>query len=143
LSSHAPIYNLGEDHPNARIGIYVTPILAVVGAIVLLLWAVTEWVAWKFGFHANLGPPLLEPSVAVRLGGLALAFVCFGLAVLSIRVERLRRGLGALLCFGVIAMAAAALPVYAPWSVFAWALRFGDAPGAEAIFGTAWHAGDK
>ena len=140
MSSHAPIYNLGEDHPNARIGIYVTPILAVVGAIVLLLWAVTEWVAWKFGFHANLGPPLLEPSVAVRLAGLALAFVCFGLAVLSIRVERLRRGLGALLCFGALASAAAVLPLYAPWSVFAWALRFGDAPGAEAIFGTAWHA---
>ena len=140
MSSHAPIYDLGEDHPNARIGIYLTPILAVVGAIVLLLWAVTEWVAWKFGFHANLGPPLFEPSVAVRLAGLTLAFVCFGLAVLSIRVERLRRGLGALLCFGAIATAAAALPLYAPWSVFAWALRFDDAPGAEPVFSTAWHA---
>jgi type IV secretion system protein VirD4 len=140
LSSHAPIYDLGEDHPNARIGIYLTPILAVVGSAVLLIWAVTEWVAWKFGFHANLGPPLLEPSVPVRLGGLGLAFFCLGLATLSIRVERLRRGVGALLCFGAIAAAAAVVPLYPPWSVFVWALRFGDAPGAEPIFSTAWHA---
>jgi type IV secretion system protein VirD4 len=140
LSSHAPIYNLGEDHPNARIGIYLTPILAVVGAIALLLWAVTEWVAWKFGFHANLGPPLLDPSVGVRVGGMALAFASFGLAVLSIRVERLRRGLGVLLYVGAIATVGAVLPLYAPWSVFVWALRFGDAPGAEPVFGTAWHA---
>jgi hypothetical protein len=83
---------------------------------------------------------VLEPTGPVRLGGLALACVCFGLAILSIRVASLRRGLGALLCFGTIAMAAAALPLYPPWSVFAWALRFGDAPGAEPIFGTAWHA---
>lgn len=140
MSSHAPIYDLGEDHPNARIGIYLTPILAVVGAALLLVWAVTEWVAWKFGFHANLGPPLLEPTGAVRVGGLVLALVCLGLASLSIRVERLRRALGRLLCFGTIALAAAALPLYAPWSVFAWALRFGNAPAAEPIFSTAWHA---
>lgn len=140
VSAHAPIYDLGQDRPGARIGLYVTPVVAVVGVMVLIVWGVTEWVAWRFHFHPNLGPPALSPSATVRTVALALAFGFGSLAAAAVWIGPLRRVIGSLLTFAAVALTAAWIPVYAPWDVFRWGLRFGDAPGAEPIFSVAWHA---
>ena len=60
MSTHAPIYDLGQDRPHARIGIYLSPIFAVFGLMALVIWGATEWVAWRFRFHPNLGAPVFE-----------------------------------------------------------------------------------
>ena len=139
-TTHAPLYDLGQDRPEARIGVYLSPVLAVVGVMGLVVWGVTEWVAWKFGFHPNLGPPVF----AVGPGGRAVLFVLgLGLAALALAgvvVPVLRRITGTLIVFSTMALAASWLPIYAPWAVFAWGMRFGDAPNAEPIFSVAWHA---
>ena len=139
MSHPTPIYDLGLDQPSARIGIYISPILAVLGAMVLLIWAVTEWVAWRFGFHPNLGVPLLPAGALTQLVGLAVATLSGGLALAGIWVRVLRRFTGRLVALAAIALGAAFLPLYPPWSVFTWALRFGELSFAEPVFSTAWH----
>ncbi|MCP5055140.1 MAG: IncP-type conjugal transfer protein TraG [bacterium] len=140
VSAHAPIYDLGQDRPGARIGLYVTPVIAVVGVMVLIIWGVTEWVAWRFHFHPNLGAPAISPNATVRTVGLLLAFGFGSLSVASVWIDPLRRVIGTLVTFGAVAFTAAWIPVYAPWDVFRWGIRFGDTPGAEPIFSVAWHS---
>jgi type IV secretion system protein VirD4 len=140
MSTHAPIYDLGEDRPHARIGIYLSPIFAVFGVMMLVLWGATEWVAWRFAFHPNLGTPVFEAGPAARVGVLGVAGVLAALLVAAIRVEPLRRIAGTLAAFLVMAIAAAFLPVYAPWDVWVWDWRFGEAPRAKPIFEIAHYA---
>ena len=118
MSTHAPIYDLGQDRPHARIGIYLSPIFAVFGVMMLVLWGATEWVAWRFAFHPNLGAPIFAAGPAARVGVLSVAAVLAALLVAAIRVEPLRRIAGTLAAFLVMAIAAAFLPVYAPWDVW-------------------------
>lgn len=118
----------------------VSPIVAVLGAIVLLIWAVTEWVAWRFGFHPNLGVPLLPAGATTQMTGLSVAALAGGLGVAGIWEHGLRRFAGRLASLAAIALAAAFLPLYPPWSVFTWALRFGELGFAKPVFSTAWHA---
>jgi type IV secretion system protein VirD4 len=139
-TTHAPIYDLGQDRPHARIGIYLSPIFAVLGVMALVIWGTTEWVAWQFRFHPNLGAPLFQTGPAGRLLMLSVAGV-FGLLLVSaVRVEPLRRVAGTLAAFLIMAVAAAFLPVYEPWAVWVWDWHFGDAESAKPIFNTAHYA---
>jgi len=140
MSTHAPIYDLGQDRPHARIGIYLSPIFAVFGVMALVIWGATEWVAWRFRFHPNLGAPVFEASSTGRVLILSAASVLVLLLVASVRVEALRRVVGTLAAFLVMAIAAAFLPVYAPWAVWVWDWSFGDAPRAKPIFEAAENA---
>jgi len=140
MSTHAPIYDLGQDRPHARIGIYLSPIFAVFGVMALVIWGATEWVAWRFRFHPNLGAPVFEASSTGRVLILSVAGVLALLLVASVRVEPLRRVVGTLAAFLVMAIAAAFLPVYAPWAVWVWDWNFGDAPRAKPIFEVAENA---
>ena len=35
-------------------------LFAVFAIVLITMWAATQWVAWKLGYHAQLGPPWLE-----------------------------------------------------------------------------------
>ena len=140
MSTHAPIYDLGQDRPHARIGIYLSPIFAVFGVMALVIWGATEWVAWRFRFHPNLGAPVFDASPTGRVLILSAAGVLAMLLVASVRVEPLRRVVGTLAAFLVMAIAAAFLPVYAPWAVWVWDWNFCDAPRAKLIFEVAENA---
>lgn len=139
-TTEAPLYDLGRDRPAARIGVTLSPVLAVVGVMVLVVWGVTEWVAWRFGFHPNLGPAVFAAGSVGRVVLFGLGMLLVALAVGGVAVVPLRRVTGTLASFAIMAFAAASLPVYPPWSVFVWGLRFGDTPSAEPIFSVAWHA---
>lgn len=121
---------------NTASGIFVGSALAIVGCVVLVLWAVTQWAAWKLGYQDGLGPPLLLASASERLwlGGAAAAAV--GVAIGSLGIPRLRPWTPGFLLLGGLAAAAWAAPVYAPWDFFRWELRFGQTPGTEPIWRT-------
>lgn len=136
----SPIYDLAQDRPSARIGIYFTPIFAVFAMVGLLIWGVTEWTAWKFGFHPNLGPPIFEASSFTRFLLIAVSAASLVAALLSPWVAPLRRVDATLALSSCAAYVAANYPLYPPWEVFVWGYRFGSSPGAEPIFTNAWHA---
>jgi len=135
-----PIYDLAQDRPSARIGIYFTPIVAIFAMVGLLIWAVTEWTAWKFGFHPNLGMPLFIANGLARYLLTALAVALLGAAIVSPWFSGPRRFVATLVLSSAAAIVAANYPIYPPWEVFVWGYRFGASPGAEPIFTTAWHA---
>ena len=133
MSTHAPIYDLGRTASCADRDL-LSPILAVFGVMALVIWGATEWVAWRFRFHPNLGAPVFEASSTGRVLILSVAGVLALLLVASVRVEPLRRVVGTLAAFLVMAIATAFLPACAPWAVWVWDWNFGHAPRAKAIF---------
>jgi len=132
-----PLYRLpATSERNTAAGIFLGSALAIVGCLVLVLWAVTQWAAWKLGHQAGLGPPLFAASSSDRmwLGVLAAAGAGGGIACLGF--VKLRSWWPTCLLVAALAAAAWLGPVYAPWDFFRWELRFGRVPGTEAVWRT-------
>ena len=49
------LYRLpSSSHRNSAAGIFVGSLVGVVGGLVLVLWAGTQWAAWKLSYQAGL-----------------------------------------------------------------------------------------
>ncbi|MCP5056757.1 MAG: type IV secretory system conjugative DNA transfer family protein [bacterium] len=121
---------------NTAAGIFVGSTLAIVGSLVLLLWTVTQWAAWKLGFQTGLGTPLFAPGQTEQLWFGALAIVAVGAAIAALAFPRTRPWSFGCLLTAVLAGASWLGPLYAPWDFFRWELRFGHVPGTEAVWQT-------
>ncbi len=102
--------------------------------LVLGLAAGTQYVAWRFTFHPNLGAPLVVFSAQSARLLRAAGVVATGAALSALLVPRLRLLSGPLvliaLCAGLLGMG----PVYAPYSIFVWYA----ANAAVPVFRVAW-----
>lgn len=106
--------------------------------LVLGLAAGTQYVAWRFTFHANLGAPLVVFSAQSARLLRAAGVLGVGAALSALLFSRLRLLSGPLmliaLCTGLGGMG----PVYAPYRIFVWYAANAAVPGAAPVFRVAW-----
>ena len=98
----------------------------------------TQYVAWRLGFHANLGAPLFVASpgdfAMIRAGAIVCAIVGAGLLFIPSW-----RTMSCVLLIGALCIAnASAGPVYAPHLIAVWQHRYADVPEAASILRIAW-----
>ena len=120
----------------ARITGSYARLAALAGCAGLGLWTATQYVAWRFGFHADLGRPLVYVGTAAPY--LRASAVC--VAGLAASLLALRRGRPVLM----LALAALILyalshteALYGPGAFVRWALAYGgfhDGAPAQAVF---------
>lgn len=131
------LYRLpSSDHRNTAAGIFVGSLVAVIGALVLVLWAGTQWAAWKLAYQPALGAPLFWPEASLRPWLLAAATVAGAAALAGAAHARTRRITPALLAATLLGVTCALTPIYAPWDFFLWELRFSHIPETEPIWRT-------
>ena len=115
------------------------PLFVCLGlGLVVAASAGTQYVAWRLGFHPNLGWLLvvLSPHV-VRLCRVACALAALG-ALAAVRAPRWRRLAGPLLLLGLLAGLGSMRLLYAPHAVFVWYAATERVPAAAPLFHTAW-----
>ena len=121
---------------NTAAGVFAGSAVAIVGCLLLVLWAVTQWAAWRLGYQAGLGPPLFVASASERLWLGGISGAALGAAVAALAFPRLRPWSTGCLLVAILAAAAWMGPVYAPWDFFRWELRFGHVAGTEVVWQT-------
>jgi type IV secretion system protein VirD4 len=125
---------------NARAGgVYPTVVMGLTMTFFLSLWAATEQVAYRCGFAAELGRPMAVPDVAHA--GLWKGTACMFLlaATIAACVRSLRSWTVPVLFLAVYTYAIGAFPLYAPWQVLVWWVRFHwSADSAPMWTGAAW-----
>lgn len=113
-------------------------VLLLIFAVVLAFSAGTQYVAWRLGFHANLGAPLFTAELRTMLILRAAAVTSAGAAFSILFLPRLRRLspalLGLALCFALSGIG----PVYAPYLIAVWQSTYADVPCYTPIFRIAW-----
>jgi len=131
------LYRLpSSGHRNTAAGIFVGSLVGVLGGLLLVLWAGTQWAAWKLGYQPALGPPLFAPGSTLRVWLLTGGVVAGALALGALKHARTRRFAPALLALTLLCVVCAFAPVYAPWDFFVWELRFGHVAATEPIWRT-------
>lgn len=121
---------------NTAAGIFVGSLVGVLGALLLVLWAGTQWAAWKLGYQPALGPPLFAPGPPLHAWLLAGSIVPGVLALGALTHGHTRRFAPALLALTLLCVVCAFAPIYAPWDFFVWELRFGHVSATEPIWRT-------
>ena len=113
-------------------------IIGLALALVFALGAGTQYAAWRFGFHPNLGAPLvvLTPSTMRWLRATGVLAAGTGLAALL--VPWLRS-----LCLPLLVVTAGAAvcsfgPLYAPHRIFVWYAANAAVARTVPIFRVAW-----
>jgi type IV secretion system protein VirD4 len=102
--------------------------------LVLAVTAGTQYVAWRFGFHRNLGAPLvILPAHAAQLCRVAAVFAT-GSALTALGFPRLRVLSAPLALIAVYAAFASGGRIYAPHRFFVWYSWSTAVPAAAPIF---------
>ncbi len=106
--------------------------------LLLALTAGTQYVAWRFGFHRNLGAPLfIFAAHTVRLLRVAAVLATVS-AMLALCFRRFRHFAGPLLLLAVYAALGSGGRIYAPHRFFIWYSWYAASPrtpAATLIFG--------
>jgi len=115
------------------------PLVLLLGLGLALAFGVgTQYVAWRFAFHPNLGAPLVEPGAATLRLLRAASVILAGCALAFGVVPSLRRMAAPLLVAAVCVGAASLGPLYAPYGIFVWqAANTGNAAAAD-VFRIGW-----
>ena len=116
-------------------------VLLLVLAVVLAFAAGTQYVAWRLGFHANLGAPLFTAELRTMLILRAAAVTCAGSALSILCFPRLRVLAPVLFGLGFFCGLSGLGPVYAPYLIAVWQAAYTDVPSYTPIFRIAWNIG--
>ncbi len=98
----------------------------------------TQYVAWRFAFHPNLGAPLVvfSPHSARLLR--AAGVLATGATLSALLFPRLRPLSGPLVLIALCAGLGSVGPVYPPHRIFVWAAANAGVPAAAPVFRGAW-----
>src|SRR2546422_2505945 len=109
-------------------------------ALVLGLAAGTQYVAWRFHYHPNLGTPLVVVPAQTARWLRATGVLAAGTALVGLLLPWLRPLSVPLACVAVCTALASAGPIYAPYRIFGWYAANANAavPGAAPVFRIAW-----
>ena len=115
------------------------PLIVCLGlALVFGLAAGTQYVAWRFHYHPNLGTPLFVVPAHSARWLWATGVVAAGTALVGVVLPLLRHLSVRLLFVAACTVLASAGPIYAPHRLFVWYAQYGTVPGAATVFRTAW-----
>jgi hypothetical protein len=106
--------------------------------LVLAAWAGTQYVAWRFAFHPNLGSPLVVLDAPAARLLRAACVLAAGSAASALLVAPLRRLCVPLLLLALGAGLGSVGPLYAPHGIFAWHAANARVPAAASIFRVGW-----
>src|SRR5438067_2447067 len=95
-------------------------VLMLFAAMALGLSVGTQFVAWRFAFHPNLGTPLVLPGDRTLRLLRAAAFVLIGCSVFLAVKPPLRRMAAPLAAASLCIGAASLGPLYAPYQIVLW-----------------------
>jgi len=107
-------------------------------ALVFALAAGTQYVAWRFAFHPNLGAPLIAVSAHTTRWLRATSLFTAGTALAALLVSRLRSLSIPFVLVAVGAAFGAVGPIYVPYRIFAWYAANAGGARAAAVFRVAW-----
>jgi type IV secretion system protein VirD4 len=107
-------------------------------ALGLSLAVGTQYVAWRFDYHPNLGEPLVVLPVHTVRWLRATAVLAAGTAVVGALLPWLRPLSVPLVVVAVCAAVASLGPIYAPYRIFAWYATNAAVPEAASVFRVAW-----
>lgn len=139
MKDAASLYHLPTGERNTAVGIFFSAALAVAGIILAAIWSGTEYVAYRFGFAAALGAPIVRLPDAYVPAARAAAVLVAAAGVIAFLYPRVRARARGLLILGALLGAVAIMPIYAPFNCFAWWWRMGETPGtAEVWRNLAW-----
>ena len=115
------------------------PLILLLGlGLVIAFGTGTQYIAWRWGFHPNLGTPLFAESpgnlVFVRIAAIA----CAGGGIGLLFVPSWRTMSSVLLIVALCLADASAGPVYSPHMIAVWQQRYADVSAAASDFRTAW-----
>ena len=113
------------------------PLVFLLGlGLVLAAGAGTQYVAWRFRFHVDLGPPVIvfDPDTTQLLR--AISVLAAGASLSVLLFPRMRRAFGPLFLLVVCAAIGAAGAIYAPHRIFVWyTANAGEASGSPVFRG--------
>ena len=98
----------------------------------------TQYLAWRFGFSARLGLPIMTTRPSATPAFRAAAVLCIGAALSTLLLPRLRRGAGLLLVLGVAALVVSVGPIYPPHSILVWHAAYAGRPEMAPVFQAGW-----
>lgn len=107
-------------------------------ALVLGLTAGTQYVAWRFAFHPNLGAPLVVVPTHAAGWLRATGVLAAGTALVCVLLPWLRPLSVTLAIVAACAALASVGPIYAPYRIFGWYAANANAAGAAPVFRVAW-----
>ncbi len=113
-------------------------VVGLILALVLGLVAGTEYVAWRFGFHPNLGAPLAVVPADTARWLRATGVLAAGTALTGVLVRWLRPVSVPLALLALVTGLASLGPIYAPYRLFVWYAQYGRVAEAAAVFRVAW-----
>lgn len=113
-------------------------ILFIALGIVLGFGVGTEYVAWKFAFHPNLGQPFAVPEGPTLRIFRALAVASIGSALAIAALPKTRSWIPPLLLCGSYLAALGVGPMYMPHRILIWAIANSHNSSAVSIFRLAW-----
>src|SRR5947208_3538509 len=107
-------------------------------ALVLGLAAGTQYVAWRFHDHPNLGTPLVVVPAHTARWLRATGVLAAGTALVGVFLPWLRPLSVSLVCVAVCTALSSAGPIYAPYRIFVWHAANASVPGVAPVFRVAW-----
>ena len=113
-------------------------VLLLLLGVVLAFAAGTQYVAWRLGFHANLGAPLFAAELRTMLILRVAAVLCAGTAFSILILPHLRMLTPALFVLALCLALPGSGPVYAPYLIAAWQSVYADVASYRPIFRVAW-----
>lgn len=113
-------------------------VLMLFAAVALGLNVGTQFVAWRFAFHPNLGTPLVLPGDRTLRLLRAAAFALIGCSVFLAVKPPLRRMAAPLVAASLCIGAASLGPLYAPYQIVLWQAANSGDPRMIGIFRVGW-----
>ncbi|GAC1648741.1 MAG: hypothetical protein NVS4B3_04760 [Gemmatimonadaceae bacterium] len=113
------------------------PFALFIGAsLVLAAGVAAHYVAWRGGFDARLGSPLLIPAVGIARQSRAACLLAAISAMVAWLIPSLRRASAPLLIVAVVAALGSTGPIYSPHRLVFWYARYGTR-AARGVFAIA------
>ncbi|PYO40429.1 MAG: conjugal transfer protein TraG [Gemmatimonadetes bacterium] len=113
-------------------------LVCLVLALVFALAAGTQYVAWRFAFHPNLGAPLLVFSAHSTRWLRVIGLLATGAGLGATLVPRVRSLSIPFLVVAASAALGAVGPVYPPYGIFVWYAANAGVATAAPVFRVAW-----
>lgn len=130
-------YRLPEGGKNLAAGVWLGAVSTILWSLFLSLWAATQYVAYRYSYHPNLGAPWFHapPGWAPVLDVIGVVLVVGSVA--CIRSHRHRAMVKVTLPLAGLAFLLAFAPIYNPLLFFLWYWRYSEMPHTESLWRTA------
>ncbi len=137
MTQSSELYRIPVGSRSISMGIFLEILAVVLGALIILFWGTTQWMARKLGFANALEPELWfqVPSGGRWVFGVLGAFACASAFLPWVRSTLGRKSIVLVLIGGSI-LFVGMQPVYQPFAFVWWAIRFRSIESIQPLIET-------